>query len=178
MSICAPGNRMSPSGGIHHIGGSCLRADSELSPRYGDFVSVGICRGFPSLFKQTGNCAYPTEHIEKTGSLEKTDNKARLENFRLIESTTCLQRKRAGLSPFCSRSKSFIFNTCILLAYSPIRFLNRPQWTARVRQLPTAFVTAVKVSNDRMKESQFSSCNPSFPSRLLIRQQKTVTLRM
>src|SRR5580658_6072840 len=37
------------------------------------------------------------------------------------------------------------------------RPLRRGQWTAGVRRLPTAFVTAVKVSNGRMRGSQFSS---------------------
>jgi hypothetical protein len=41
----------------------------------------------------------------------------------------------------------------------------RSQWTAGARRSPTAFVTAVKVSNDRMRESRFSSCNISLPNR-------------
>src|ERR1700732_2846159 len=41
----------------------------------------------------------------------------------------------------------------------------RGQWTAGARQSPIAFVTAVKVPNDRMRGSQFSSWNISLPYR-------------
>src|SRR5450432_2664907 len=41
----------------------------------------------------------------------------------------------------------------------------RGQWTAEARRSPTAFVTAVKVSNDQMRGSQFSSCIISLPYR-------------
>jgi hypothetical protein len=37
----------------------------------------------------------------------------------------------------------------------------RGQWTAAARQPPIAFLTAVKVSNDRMRGIQFSSCKIS-----------------
>src|SRR5580700_185661 len=41
----------------------------------------------------------------------------------------------------------------------------RGQWTAGARRPPTMFVTAVKVPNDRMRGSQFSSCNISLAYR-------------
>ena len=41
----------------------------------------------------------------------------------------------------------------------------RGQWTAGARRPPTVFVTAVKVPNDRMRGSQFSSCNISLTYR-------------
>src|SRR5258707_6566874 len=41
----------------------------------------------------------------------------------------------------------------------------RGQWTAGARRSPIAFVTAVKVPNDRMRGSQFSSWNISLPYR-------------
>ena len=40
----------------------------------------------------------------------------------------------------------------------------RDQWTAGARQPPTAFVTAAKGSNARMRENQFSSCKISLRS--------------
>src|ERR1700683_5547308 len=39
----------------------------------------------------------------------------------------------------------------------------RGQWTAGAHRSPIAFVTAVKVPNERMKGSQFSSWNMSLP---------------
>jgi hypothetical protein len=50
------------------------------------------------------------------GSLQKTDNKARLENFQLLESTTCLQRKRAQVLSLRSHSMPFNVKTCLLSA--------------------------------------------------------------
>src|ERR1700692_4599762 len=41
----------------------------------------------------------------------------------------------------------------------------RGPWTAGARRPPIAFVTAVKVPNDRMRGSQFSSWNISLPYR-------------
>src|SRR5580704_9499155 len=41
----------------------------------------------------------------------------------------------------------------------------RGQWTAGARRSPIAFLTAVKVPNDRMRGSQFSSWNISLPYR-------------
>src|ERR1700716_1307100 len=41
----------------------------------------------------------------------------------------------------------------------------RGQWTAGARRSPIVFVTAVKVPNDRMRGSQFSSWNISLPHR-------------
>src|ERR1700677_2280452 len=38
----------------------------------------------------------------------------------------------------------------------------RDLWIAEVRRSPIAFVTVVKVPNDRMRGSRFSSCNMSF----------------
>src|ERR1700691_399788 len=41
----------------------------------------------------------------------------------------------------------------------------RGQSTAEARRPPTALVTAVKLSNDRTRSSEFSSCNVSLPHR-------------
>src|ERR1700687_3490977 len=41
----------------------------------------------------------------------------------------------------------------------------RGQWTAGAHRSPIVFVTAVKVPNDRMRGSQFSSWNISLPYR-------------
>jgi hypothetical protein len=41
------------------------------------------------------------------------------------------------------------------------------RWTAGARRSPTAFVTAAKVPNDRRRGSQFSSCNPILPFRMI-----------
>src|ERR1700758_2162225 len=46
-----------------------------------------------------------------------------------------------------------------------VRPPRRGQWTAKAHQPRTALVTAAKVSSDRMKGNQFSSCNISFPYR-------------
>src|SRR5437660_704736 len=50
-----------------------------------------------------------------------------------------------------------------LRPFRGVRPPRRGQWTAGARRSPTVSVTAVKESNDRMRGSQFSSCNISFP---------------
>jgi hypothetical protein len=48
-----------------------------------------------------------------------------------------------------------------------VRPPRRGQWTAKAHQPRTALVTAAKVSNARMKGTQFSSCNPILPFRMI-----------
>src|SRR5580692_10034680 len=52
-----------------------------------------------------------------------------------------------------------------LRPFQGARPLWRGQWTAGARRPPTVFVTAVKLPNDRMRGSQFSSCNISLTYR-------------
>jgi hypothetical protein len=52
----------------------------------------------------------------------------------------------------------------------------RGQWTAGAHQLPTEFVTAVKVSNDRMRGSLFSSCKISLLFRFEVLLHSSVKL--
>src|SRR5467141_2272795 len=48
-----------------------------------------------------------------------------------------------------------------------VRPPRRGQWTAKAHQPRTALVTAAKVSNARMRGTQFSSCNPLLPFRMI-----------
>src|SRR4029077_11155220 len=48
-----------------------------------------------------------------------------------------------------------------------VRPPRRGQWTAKAHQPQTALVTAAKVSNARMRGTQFSSCNPILPFRMI-----------
>src|SRR5437868_4186010 len=48
-----------------------------------------------------------------------------------------------------------------------VRPPRRGQWTAKAHQPRTALVTAAKVSNARMRGTQFSSCNPILPFRMI-----------
>src|SRR6202453_2939892 len=53
----------------------------------------------------------------------------------------------------------------------------RGQWTAGAHRLPTEFVIVVKVSNDRMRGSLFSSCKTSLLFRFQALFHSSVKLR-
>ncbi len=92
--------------GLGVVGDGALAGNQESLTTFSDAVVIN----------QPRHAVRSAGRMSKQGSLQKTDNKARLENFQLLESTTSLQRKRAKVSYLRNHSKPFIFTTCILSA--------------------------------------------------------------